>query len=186
MGTEVMLKDVRMTFNGLFEASAFQGKGEPTFSCNLALVPGSENDKAIRTAIEEECKATFGKDADKKMKSLSKDKTTMCYRSAEDRGIELEGIPGDTMILAARNKARPAVFDQGGTPTTAADKEVYSGCYLNAKVEIWVQSGDNEGIRCTIMGARKKRNGEPLTANRVASASDFEFDDYDEDEEVTL
>ena len=178
MTTAVMLKNVRLSFPDLFEAREYEkGDGKPRFSETLLIEPGTANDKAIRAAIEKECKEKLGAKWEAKMKAYMGDSNKCCYRDGDTMNNEhFEGH----MILAAHRREKdgaPKVIDKDKTPLEAKSGRPYSGCYVNTKVEIYVQGGDYPGIRCSPLVVQFAANGEAFAARPVNDKDAEEFED---------
>ena len=199
MTTAVMLKNVRLSFPDLFEAREYEkGDGKPRFSETLLIKPGSDNDKAIRAAIEKECKEKLGAKWEAKMKTYMGDSNKCCYRDGD--AMNNEHFEGH-MILAAHRRAAdgpPRVISRGkkaftvveGKPYANPDpavkseldmslaKEIpYSGCYVNTKVEIYVQGGDYPGIRCSPLVVQFAGDGDAFAGRPVSDKDAEEFED---------
>lgn len=188
MTTAVMLKSVRLSFPDLFEAREYEkGDGKPRFSETLLIVPGSDNDKAIRAAITEECKAKFGAKWEARMKALMGDSGKCCYRDGDSMNNEHFA---EHMILAAHRQAKsgaPKVIDKDKSPLDANDGRPYSGCYVNTKVEIYIQTGDFPGIRCSPLVVQFAGDGDAFAGRPVSDKDADEFEDLsdgaDDDDE---
>ena len=178
MTTTVMLKHVRLSFPDLFEAREFEkGDGKPRFSETLLIVPGSENDKNIRKAIETECKAKFGAKWEARMKALMGDSGKCCYRDGNAMNNEHFA---DHMILAAHRREKdgaPIVIDKDKSPLLPKSGKPYSGCYVNTKVEIYVQTGEYTGIRCTPLVVQFAGDGDAFAGRPVSEKDAEDFDD---------
>lgn len=161
---DVILKEVRLQHPALFTAVEFkQGDGKPRWSANFHVAPGSANDKAIRAAIQAVAQAEWGNSAAKMLASFEGQKTQHCYLNGAAKGFP------DVMILAAHRYAklksgtansRPAIIDRDKSPLTDQDGKPYGGCYVNAKVQIWAQKGENPGIRCGFSVVQFVKDGE--------------------------
>jgi hypothetical protein len=58
---------------------------------------------------------------------------------------------------------------------SASSGKVYSGCYVNASIELWAQDNKfGKRINATLMGVQFLRDGARLVGGGVASADDFE------------
>ena len=44
------------------------------------------------------------------------------------------------LFVSARNALRPLVVDVDKSPLTAQDGKPYSGCYVNASLELWAHA----------------------------------------------
>lgn len=176
MAVKIKLKNVRTSFFDGYVAKEFKtGDGKPRYSCSFLIEKGSANDKAVRQAIKEAAAETFEKKAEGLLKSWESNSNKFCYSDGDTK--DYEGSEG-MMVLASHrpsNKGRPDIRDRDGkTPLTAADGKPYSGCYVNAVVELWGQKGDNPGMRCALIGMQFSGDGDAFSGGSVIEDGDFE------------
>ncbi len=171
--SQVKLKNVRLSFPNLWKAVEFKtGDGKPRYDATFLVEPGSDNDKAIKAAIRETAKETFGAKWEAILKSLEGNTNKMCYLDGNLK--EYDGYEG-MMYLACHAKARPYVCDKNPkVQLTEADGRPYAGCYVNATVEIYAQKGDKQGVRASFTGVQFAADGDAFSAGKPASADDFE------------
>ena len=176
---QVKLSNVRLSYNDLFQAKEFKaGDGKPRYSATFLVEPGSEADKAIRAAIRQAAKDTYLDKAEKTLKSFEGNNMRMCYLDGEAKD-EIEGYAGN-WYLASHASARPTVVDRDRTPLNQADGKPYSGCYVNAIIDIYGQTGDKQGIRAGLKGVQFFKDGAPFGGGAPARVDDFDaFDDLD-------
>ena len=176
MATKVKLKDVRLSFPDLFEPVQYQGKGAFRYNASFLIVRGSENDKAVNAAIKAEVAAEFPDPvkAAKFLESVKGNSNKMCYTSGDLK--EYEGYAGMVVLTSHRQQkaGRPTVIDGNKAPLTAQDGKPYAGCYVNASVDIYVQTGENPGIRCGLAGVQFSKDGDAFSGGRAASPDEFE------------
>lgn len=158
---EIMLKNVRLgPFAELFRAKEFKvGDGKPRWSAALVIDAGSENDKFIRNAIEAEAKNVHGDKAVKWLASIAGQKNQYCYLDGASKGESFEG----KWVLSTHRSAklaRPLIIDRDKSPLTADDAKPYPGCFVNAKVEIYAQKGENAGMRASFSVIQFAADGE--------------------------
>lgn len=178
MAEKIQLRDVRLSFPVLWKAEEFKaGDGKPRFSANLLVTPGSAADKQINAAIKKVAAEAWKEKAEKMLKAYAGQKNQYCYRDGDLSNYD--GYDG-LWFLAAHSKVRPTVIDRNREPLDAASGRPYAGCYVNAIVEIYVQEGENPGIRAGLSGIQFVRDGEAFGGGRPASAD--EFDDLSGDD----
>ena len=169
---KVKLSNVRLSFPDIFLAKEFQkGDGKPRFNATFLVVPGSDNDRAIRAAINEAAKEEWGAKWDKTLKSVEGQTNTFCYLDGNKKSYE--GYE-DMLYLAAHSKNRPSVFDRDKSVLTAEDGRPYAGCYVNASVEVYAQSGTHAGIRASFNGIQFYADGDAFSGAAPASPDDFD------------
>ena len=179
---EIIIKDVRLSYPTLFQAREFKaGDGKPRWSAAFIIEPGSDNDNHIKAAIESEAKAIWGAKASAILKTVMGQSNKYCYNDGSTKANkEYQG----KMVLATHRSAkltRPMVIDRDKSPLTSDDSRPYGGCYVNAKVEIYCQTGENTGVRASFSVIQFSRDGEPFSAS---VPSDVGFDDLGIDDLV--
>ena len=179
---EIVIKDVRLSYPTLFQAKEFKaGDGKPRWSAAFIIEPGSDNDNHIKAAIESEAKAVWGAKAPALLKGMLGQSNKYCYTDGSTKANEeYQG----KMVLATHRSAkltRPLIIDRDKSTLTSAESKPYGGCYVNAKVEIYCQTGENSGVRASFSVIQFNRDGEPFSAS---VPSDVGFDDLSIDDLV--
>jgi len=171
---KIKLSNVRLSYPSLFRKANFNGeetKYEATFLLNkdshAALI------KEIKAAIDDKIKT------DLKGIKLASDK--ICLKDGDDSGNDSYA---NHYTLKAANNKRPLVIDKDKSPLSEDDNRIYSGCYVNASIELWVQNNAyGKRINATLLGVQFYKDGEPFAdGGSTASVDDFDaFDDDDDD-----
>jgi len=80
------------------------------------------------------------------------------------------------LYVSARNTVRPLVVDvDGKTVLEAQDGKPYSGCYVNAVLEVYCQDNSfGKRINAVLGGVQFYRDGEAFAGGRAASTDDFD------------
>lgn len=169
---DIMLKDVRLSFPDLFEAVEYEkGDGKPRWNATFLIEPGSAADKAIRAAIKEEAKTQWKDKADAMLKSLENNGNKYCYLDGDTKTYD--GYAG-MMFLAAhrsavikgRRQEPPLLLDNNKAKLTEDTGRLYAGCYVNAKVSIYISGAPNVGVRCSFSAVQFWRDGDAFSANK--------------------
>lgn len=171
--SKIKLQNVRLSFPSLFRKAVFSGeetKFEGTFL--IDKVDQADKIKEIEAAIAALCK--------EKLKGVSLKADKICLKDGDE--IEYDGYAGHMSLKASNNK-RPMVLDRDRSPLTEDDNRIYSGCYVNAVVELWAQDNTyGKRINGNLLGVQFLKDGEPFGDGVSASVDDFEaFSDEDED-----
>ena len=171
--SKIKLQNVRLSFPSLFRKAMFSGE-ETKFEGTFLLNKDGQAEKIaeIETAIE-----TLIAD---KLKGAKLKADKICLKDGDD--IEYDGYAGHMSIKASNGK-RPMVLDRDRTPLSDDDNRPYSGCYVNAVLELWAQDNQyGKRINANLLGVQFFKDGEPFGDGVSASASDFEaFGDDDDD-----
>ena len=181
----MILKNVRLAFESLFEASTVQGEGAPKFSATFIIESGSPLWKQIQSHIEEIAEAKWGKHAKDILADL-KAKERVCFSDKPKRNKKTReiysGFEGNCWVSAS-NAKRPAIVDRDKTPLTKADGRPYSGSFVNADVDFWVQDNNyGQRINCSLIGVQFAKDGEAF-GGRSGSADAFDSLAVEEDDD---
>lgn len=180
---KVLLKNVRVNYPKLFKASksAKFPDQDPSYSIDLLVDKGSDNDKTIEAAIKSVAVEKYGDDAVKKLKTLRPNTQKFAYKDGENFDRP------DVNILSAKRKessGRPIVIDRDKSPLTEADAKIYSGCYCNVSVDVWAQGSPYEGIRAQLLAVQFFKDGDKLSGGAQPTDADFDEIEVDDDEEL--
>ena len=168
--SKIQLKNVRLSFPSIFKRAEFngeQGKFEATFL--LDKVKDADQILKLQAAIDLAIK-------DAKIK-VAPDK--MCLKDGDF--IEYDGYAGMMAFKASSNK-RPTVIDRDKTQLAEDDGKPYAGCYVNAIVDIWIQSNSyGKRANANLYGIQFVKEGTPFGAGDIDVSDEFDaFDDEDD------
>jgi hypothetical protein len=171
---KVTLQDVRLTFPNLFEAKQVNGQGEPKFSAAFLFPRTHAQIAELQKAVVDAATAKWGAKADEVLKGLKAGDRIAVHDG--DAKSEYDGYAGNLFINAS-NKIRPLVIGggpDGRAPLVAADGKPYSGCYVNAIIELWAQDNQfGKRVNASLLGVQFLRDGDRLAGGGVAAADDF-------------
>lgn len=173
---KVKLQEVRLIYPDLFTPVEYTiGDGKPRYNATFLIEPGSENDKLIKAAIKAVADEKFLKKAPANLKQWEGNPQKYCYLDGNAKEDERYT---DTWVLAAHTSAKrppaPKVIDRNKTPLTERDGKPYSGCYVNAAVEIYAQGDPNTGIRASFTIVQFVRDGDAFGAGTPTSVDEFD------------
>src|ERR1700744_1039392 len=171
---DLMLKNVRLSFPVLDEAEAFPGSSVKRYSATFLIEKGSEHDKMIRAAIKSEAVEKWGKKAEATLKQVENNSNKFCYRDGDL--TEYDGYENHMALSSHRREkdGRPGVFDADKTPLPPSSGKPYAGCYVNAKVSIYAQSGEYTGIRCSLTAVQFYKDGDSFGGAKRSDGGEFE------------
>lgn len=181
----VFLQNARLSFPDLWEPSAIQG-GKPKFGGDFILQDDTqvlvvkEDGKKVKGTLDKVMEAV-AKDQwkDKGMKVLDGlEASKKCYRDGDlktNAAEEVyEGYEG-RMYITAKNATRPTILDRNKSPLTESDGRPYSGCYVNAKIDVYAMpKGEKKGIFASLLGLQFVKDGDSFSGGAVASVDDFD------------
>jgi hypothetical protein len=169
---KVSLIDVRLTFPQLFEPKQVNGQGDPKFSAAFLFAREHPARAKLEEAVVAAAKEKWGTKADEVLKQLKASDRLPVHDG--DSKSEYDGYTGNLFVNSS-NKIRPLVIDGNRSPLSVQDGKPYSGCYVNAIVEVWAQDNNfGKRINASLMGVQFLRDGERLAGGAVAAADDFE------------
>jgi hypothetical protein len=177
MSGKIKLQNVRLSFPSLFRKAEFQGE-QTKFEATFMLHKERDADKikeikkAIDAAIKENLKGA----------KIPADK--ICLKDGDESGRD--EYEGHYTIKAANNK-RPKVIDRDKTPLTEDDDKPYSGCYVNAVIDLWTQNNSyGRRVNANLLGVQFYKDGEPFESGSVADDDDFEEFEVGDDEDFDI
>lgn len=167
---QIILKNVRTAFLEVFTAKASEAGGDPAFSCSLLFPPDHPQVPELEKAFEEVAKSKWGAKADGILKQLKAgDKLAMHDGDAK---TQYDGFEGN-LYVSARSPTRPLVINRDKSVLAAQDGVVYSGCYVNAKIELWAQDNKfGKRINAQLVVVQFAKDGDAFTGARAATESD--------------
>jgi hypothetical protein len=171
---DIKLKDVRL----LYAAALFEpqrgpnGEGEPKHSATFGFAPTHPVVAQIRAEFKKLAEEKYGAKAGDVFLAL-KAGDKLCLHDG-DAKADKEGYKGN-LYLSASNKLKPLVIDGNLSPLQANSGKPYSGCYVNATVELWVQDNKwGKRINASLKGVQFLRDGVRLSGGGVSSVEDYE------------
>lgn len=181
------LNNVRVSFaNGLYKASAMEAGQQEKFGADFILQPDSvvlrvnpDGSKAKTTLKDAELAvandAWKGNGA-KILATLEASKKAI--RNGDLRvnkaGDVYEGYEGNQYVTA-KSPTRPMLVDQQRQPITEADGTIYSGCYVNAIIELYANTQPTKkGVFAGLKGVQFVRDGDAFGGGAPAAADEFD------------
>jgi hypothetical protein len=173
---KIKLNNVRASFVKLFKAEAV-GDGETKyFSCSLLFDEKHPAKKLVEDAVRTVAKEKWGPKADQILKTLLADPSKICLKNGDSKA-EYDGFEGNWFVSASRQekKGRPLVIDRDKSPLAEGDGKPYSGCYVNASVEVWAQDNKwGKKLNCELLGVQFHSDGDAFSGGATADADDFD------------
>jgi len=132
MGKHTIIKEARCSFPQLYGKDT---RDDQTFNPGITLILEKEKHAATIAEVKAEIKAAIA--GNPKLKKQEPTGERLCLR-LPDRD-ELKYKAGN-LILKANSQKPPLVLDADLKEMTEETDKIYSGCYVNAKIEIWGQA----------------------------------------------
>lgn len=180
MGRLVKLKNVRICYaQNLFTPTAAEEGKPKKFSSQFVIMNNDTAQlKAIRDAIDAVAEEKWPKKGATVVKSLI-GTDFLCLRNGDQKPdrSELE----DAHYIDAKNKIRPTVLNKDKSQLTEDDGVIYSGCYVNANLDIYAHEYTEGKIRksmvlAELQGVQFVKDGDAFSGSSKVSDAD-EFDD---------
>ena len=166
--SKIKLSNVRLSFPNIFKRATFQGvegKFEATFLLNKKTQ--ADQIEKLQSAIDEAIKEAKVK--------VPKDK--YCLKDGDD--FEYDGYERHMAFKASTNK-RPTLIDRDKSPLVEDDGKPYAGCYVNAIVDIWIQSNDfGKRANSNLFGIQFYADGDAFGSGDIDVTD--EFDEFEDD-----
>jgi hypothetical protein len=181
--TQVVLRNVRLSFPDLFEAKQFQGQGPFSYRASFLMEPDSDNKKKLDAAIKEVAVAKWAAKADGLLAGILPNGQKCCLVDGNTKTYN--GYAGNFALSSTRDQTagKPKVVDRNkSVELTAADGKLYGGCYVNAVVDIWAQDNQfGKAIRATLVTVQFVKDGESFGGAVPASADALDDLDFEDD-----
>jgi hypothetical protein len=176
------LKDVRISFaQGLFDPQALEAGATPKFNCHFIFLPDHPALAALKEAVVTAAKAKWPNNWQAVLQQLQA-ADRVCVRDGASKADKAYGEAyKGAFFVTASNEIRPTVVDcvagpdGKARPLTKADGKPYSGCYVNAEVDVWAMDNKwGKRVNATLMGVQFLRDGPRLSGAGVSAPSAFE------------
>jgi hypothetical protein len=171
---KIKLRDVRL----LYAAALFEpqkgpnGEGEPKHSATFGFSPNHPVAAEIRAGFKKLAEEKWGAKAGDVFLAL-KAGDKLCLHDG-DAKADKEGYKGN-LYLSASNKLKPLVIDGNLSPLAANSGRPYSGCFVNATIELWAQDNKfGKRINASLQGVQFLRDGPRLSGGGVSSVEEYE------------
>jgi hypothetical protein len=171
---KVKLKDVRL----LYAAALFEpqkgpnGEGQPKHSATFGFSPNHPVVAEIRAGFKKVAEEKWGAKA-AEVFAMLKAGDKLCLHDG-DAKADKEGYKGN-LYLSASNKLKPLIIDGNLSPLAANSGRPYSGCFVNATIELWAQSNEfGKRINASLKGVQFLRDGPRLSGGGVSSVEEYE------------
>lgn len=176
----MMLKNVRVGFaQGLINATVMPGSdanAKPKFNCGLILGADHPQLAELRAKQIAVAKDKWKDKADAMFKALEKSDKLALHDG--DNKPTYDGYPGNFYLSpSAQENAPPTLLSQAKQVLSAKDaaKMIYSGCYVNASIDIWAQDNSfGKRINAQLRGVQFLKDGDAFSAGRPADSDEFE------------
>lgn len=202
---KVIVKNARLSFNDLFKAKSING-GKPKFSATLICSEetklrykdGEGKDRVVSSdtmqkICEHVLKDKFGKVPAKASNwAYNKaDGSTTRDEYTNDDGDFWAGFDEDTFYISASKEGdrckngQMTVLDQRRDAIEANSGLLFSGCYVNAVIDVYAYDGDSgKGVTASLEGVQLLRKGEALGITQIDATEEFDEEEIPDEGEA--
>ena len=192
---KVQIKGARLFFaRNVFNATkprTASADAKLKYQLEAAIDPGSENHRLIKEALLKEANAkTQGKGVEK-LKQIAAAGNLWVLRDGDlrvDNNGDTRPEYKGKLIVSAKNEVRPLVLGggpDGRSPLTEADGKLYSGCFVNAIIDVQIGDKPKWQAYAYLLGVQFAGDGERTGGGSIAHMDDFEAIPGTEGEDAT-
>jgi hypothetical protein len=127
--------------------------------------------KTIDKEISRIAAEKWGVKSEAILKTIRTNPNKFCFQDGDNKPYD--GYQG-MMALTASNAKRPLIIDRDKSPLTEADGKPYSGCYVDATLEIFTYNNSGNGISASLAGVQFRRDGDAFGGGKPADVEDFD------------
>ena len=169
---KIVLNNARLAFPNLFKPQINSDTGNASFGAAFIIPTDHSQVAEINAKIDLAAKNKWGEKAPAVLKALRAGDKVALHNG--DTKAQYAGYEGN-LFVNANNKAKPAVRDvTGKVELNESSGKPYSGCYVNAIIELWAQDNANgKRVNASLLGVQFVRDGEAFAGGSVASDDDF-------------
>lgn len=171
------VKKARLAFPVLWTPESGPDGGKPRYSAALIIPTDHEIIPALKVGMEAKATEKWGAAKAVAICRVLYATDKMALHDG-DLKAQYEGYEGNMYIsTGAQATARPTCIDRNRNPATESDGILYSGCYVNAIIELWAQDHPKGGkrINATLKGVQFHSRGDAFSGGgKGAEAEEFE------------
>lgn len=173
------LENVRGSFLNLFQPQ-LQNDGKKTYGGTFIFPPDHPAKAALEAEMAKVATEKWGAKAATELKAL-KAGLKVCLRDGDTKPYD--GFAGNWFV-STTSKNKPYVLDKDATQLDENSGRVYSGCYLDASIEVWAQDNEfGKRINASLRYVQFRKDG-PAFGGTGAPVSMDEFkpieDEYED------
>jgi hypothetical protein len=180
---KVHVKDARLFFaRNIFVPSkprTAAADAKLKYQLECAIDPGSENHRLLKEALMTEANAKTGGKGQDKLKQIAAAGNLWVIREGDlrlDKNDEVRAEYKGKLVVSAKNEIRPLIIGggpDGRAPVTLEDGKFYSGCRVNAIIDVQIGDKPKWQAYAYLLGVQFCGDGERIGAVGAA-ADDFE------------
>jgi len=174
------LPDVRLAFPYLFTKDpGFGPESSPKYATTFLIPKASPVVGLVQEAFVELATRRWADDARSELASLIKADRTCLHDGGEK---SYDGF-ADHYYIRSSSQHRPLCLARDRSAVTAEDGLLYSGCWVVASIEIYLQDNQyGKRLNCGLRGVQFRRHGDAFSGGSIATIDDFEVLPEDDSE----
>lgn len=163
MGNHIIVKHVRCSFPQLYKAEV---KGDQKFNPGITVLLDPKEHAGDILDIKNEIDSIIA--GDSRLKKSPPKGNKLCLKGPDSESYRDEYPPG-CHILKAGNTKGPLVLHKDLSRMTEDDDKIYSGCYVNVKVELWGQDNQfGKRVNAKLLAVQFSDDGESFDGSYVS------------------
>jgi hypothetical protein len=169
----ILIKNARLAFPNLWQPRAATDGGKAKYGASLIIAPDNPAVKELNAAFPKLAKEKWADKGEVILKGL-RAQDRLCLHDGATKA-QYQGFEGN-LFVSANSDVRPSIFDRNRIPLQPDDGKPYSGCYVNASIELWPQDHKAHGkrINAQLRGVQFVADGDAFAAGSPASDDEFE------------
>lgn len=174
------LENVRLSFAHLYKARPSDDDKPGKFGASFLIAKSDPQIKGFKRAIVGVAKEKWP--SRNNLKGID-----ICLHDGAEK--DFDGYSDEVYYITSSSAYKPMCFDQRRNALSESDGKPYSGCYVNAIIELWAQDNKfGKKVNAELKGIQFVRDGDPFGGGKAATADEFDDvenmeDDEDEDED---
>lgn len=169
----LLLENVRASYFYGHQPYIGDDPTKPNYGTHLLFTETHPAYALVKAAQRKAAVAFWGEEADAVMAQLAnKDRLALHNGSLSKPGND--AYKGMFYVSANSGKKRFTIVDADRTPLVESSGRPYSGCYVNAIIQIWCQQNKfGRGVNAQICGVQFLKHGDAFGGGRIAAPEEF-------------
>lgn len=187
MSVKIKLRNVRLSYEHIFQPSSFDDSQEPKYNATFIIPKDHPDVPAIKRALFEAGAEKFPAD----FRPGSWPKGYTCVLKDADKDTDQEGTLlaeknpeyAGCYVIKADTTRRPLIIDRKKGAVTEEDGIIYAGCYVNVSLGIagYEFGKVKKGVKAYLNGVQFVADGERFGSDAL---SDFDELDTEDDDDI--
>lgn len=179
MGEVIYLSNKRMSFAHLAEphAPGNAQNAKKRYSADFIMPENDPDWNKVMQQVQAVATEKWKDQAQAVLQMIYQDRRSRCFGDGQEKVNKQTMQPYPEYVgmkyISGLRDFPPQLIRTDGSPVDPQNtmeyqqlaRQLYSGCYVNAALQIWAQENEHgRGIRCELLGVQFANDGEPLGA----------------------